>query len=140
VLDAWVDAKSAPNNQRLDLLRNNRIGDVLPSGLFDTTDAQAILAAYRRFRDELDDNEPPRETAADVGQAISADRPQTPVFTDTDGCLDLNSLANADRVSTAPLNQDPHADARRLAIVPPPATPNTVRPPAAPRRRWWFGA
>ena len=52
LLEAWNNAANAWEKYLLDFGQNPRIGTVLPADLFDTPDAQAILAAYRRFREE----------------------------------------------------------------------------------------
>ena len=50
LLDAWIEAPSADRLQCLDLAENDDLSSVLPAEVLHTTDAQAILAAYRRFR------------------------------------------------------------------------------------------
>lgn len=50
LLDAWADAAQPVSLKRLDLRGNRDLGAVLPPEILDTDDAQAILAAYRRFR------------------------------------------------------------------------------------------
>ena len=50
LLEAWVDRPTAKNLTTLDLRNNGDLRSVLPAEALNTTDAQAILAAYRRFR------------------------------------------------------------------------------------------
>ncbi len=52
LLEAWVDSSTAKRLERLDLRGNGDLSAVLPPEALNTTDAQAILAAYRRFRGE----------------------------------------------------------------------------------------
>lgn len=80
LLDTWADSNSASSKRRLGLSENDPIGDALPSELFGTTDAQEILAAYRRFRDGLDTDED-----AILPGEISADQPRALRFGDDEG-------------------------------------------------------
>ena len=50
ILEAWATAPYAQRLQYLDLGENGDLGDLLPPEVLATTDAQAILAAYRRYR------------------------------------------------------------------------------------------
>ncbi len=50
LLDAWADAPAADRLQYLDLRVNGDLGSALPGEVLEATDAQAILAAWRRFR------------------------------------------------------------------------------------------
>ena len=50
LLDAWADAAPPASLRSLDLRENGDLGSVLPPEVLDTDDAQAVLAAYRRFR------------------------------------------------------------------------------------------
>ncbi len=50
LLDAWVDSPHADRLEMLDLTFNGDLSSVLPPESLETEDAQAILAAYRRFR------------------------------------------------------------------------------------------
>ena len=50
LLEAWIDRPTAKNLSHLDLRVNGDLSSILPREALDTTDAQAILAAYRRYR------------------------------------------------------------------------------------------
>ena len=50
LLEAWVDRPTAQNLTNLVLRNNGDLSSVLPAEALNTSDAQAILAAYRRFR------------------------------------------------------------------------------------------
>ncbi|MCP5119073.1 MAG: GTP-binding protein, partial [bacterium] len=50
LLGAWSNRPTAGNLSFLDLRQNGDLSSLLPAEALDTTDAQAILAAYRRFR------------------------------------------------------------------------------------------
>ena len=50
LLETWSDRPSAGNLSYLDLRVNGDLSSLLPGEALDTTDAQAILAAYRRYR------------------------------------------------------------------------------------------
>ena len=50
LLESWVDRPSAENLTHLDLQENGDLSSILPGEALDTTDAQSILAAYRRYR------------------------------------------------------------------------------------------
>ncbi|NBC32680.1 MAG: GTP-binding protein, partial [Alphaproteobacteria bacterium] len=50
LLDAWADAEHPVSVTRLGLRENRDLSAILPPEVLDTDDAQAILAAYRRFR------------------------------------------------------------------------------------------
>ena len=50
VLEAWVHRPSAKNLMTLSLRDNGDLSSLLPAEALDTSDAQAILAAFRRFR------------------------------------------------------------------------------------------
>jgi internalin A len=50
LLEAWAGAPSADRLKRLDLRWNGDLSSVLPAEVLETNDAQAILAAYRRYR------------------------------------------------------------------------------------------
>ena len=50
LLEAWVDRPTAENLSYLDLRENGDLSSVMPNEALDTTDAQSILAAYRRYR------------------------------------------------------------------------------------------
>ncbi len=51
LLEAWVEAPTADRLQFLDLRDNGDLTALLPQEVIDSRDAQAILAAYRRYRD-----------------------------------------------------------------------------------------
>ena len=61
LLEAWSDRPSAGNLSYLDLRRNGDLSSLLPGEALDTTDAQAILAAYRRYRAEKETLQPLNE-------------------------------------------------------------------------------
>ena len=50
LLETWVDLANADHLEFLDLRENGDLSSVLPAEVLETTDAQAILAAYRKFR------------------------------------------------------------------------------------------
>ena len=50
LLEAWIDRPTAENLSYLDLRENGDLSSVMPGEALDTTDAQSILAAYRRYR------------------------------------------------------------------------------------------
>ncbi len=50
LLEAWVDRPTAKNLTTLSISDNGDLSSLLPSEALNTSDAQAILAAYRRFR------------------------------------------------------------------------------------------
>ena len=50
LLEAWIDRPTAENLSYLDLQENGDLSSLLPGEALDTTDAQSILAAYRRYR------------------------------------------------------------------------------------------
>ena len=50
LLEAWVDRPAAKNLTTLSLRNNGDLSSVLPDEALNTADAQAILAAYRRYR------------------------------------------------------------------------------------------
>ena len=50
LLEAWSDRPTAGNLIRLNLRGSGDLSSVLPAGALDATDAQSILAAYRRYR------------------------------------------------------------------------------------------
>ena len=50
LLDAWVESPTAKRLLFLDLRENGDLSSVLPAEALDTTNAQAILTAYRRYR------------------------------------------------------------------------------------------
>ncbi len=51
LMEAWVDAPTADRLKYLDLRANGDLTTLLPEEVINSTDAQAILAAYRRYRD-----------------------------------------------------------------------------------------
>jgi internalin A len=51
ILDAWLHEPMAGKREILDLTENGDLSSVLPPELMDTRDAQALLAAYRAYRD-----------------------------------------------------------------------------------------
>ncbi len=51
VLEGWAGGPAREFKSRLDLRENGDLSSVLPAEALDTTDAQAILAAYEAFRD-----------------------------------------------------------------------------------------
>ncbi|WLD11866.1 COR domain-containing protein [Planctellipticum variicoloris] len=53
LLSAWADSTSAVRQRILDIRRNGDLSAILPPEVLDQLDAQAILAAFRRFRSEL---------------------------------------------------------------------------------------
>jgi small GTP-binding protein len=59
ILEALADRADAHAVTRLDLRRNGDLTRVLPSEALQTRDAQAILAAYRRFRDASEQEKRP---------------------------------------------------------------------------------
>jgi GTPase SAR1 family protein len=50
LLETWVNSPVAWQLQTLNLRNNRDLRDLVPSEILETTDAQAILAAYRRYR------------------------------------------------------------------------------------------
>ena len=61
LLETWSDRPSAGNLSYLDLRVNGDLSSLLPGEALDTTDAQAILAAYRRYRAEKETLQPLNE-------------------------------------------------------------------------------
>ena len=61
LLEIWSDRSSAGNLYHLDLRGNGDLSSLLPGEALDTTDAQAILAAYRRYRAEKETLQPLNE-------------------------------------------------------------------------------
>ena len=55
LLEAWVDRPTAKNLTTLSLRENGDLSSLLPSEVLNTSDAQAILAAYRRFRKDAEE-------------------------------------------------------------------------------------
>jgi internalin A len=51
ILDAWADPARADQRRVLDLRENGNIGGLLPAEVLEQTDAQALIAAWRRFRE-----------------------------------------------------------------------------------------
>jgi internalin A len=51
VLNAWTDAATTDRRKMLDLRRNSDLGGLLPAEVLEQTDAQALIAAWRRFRE-----------------------------------------------------------------------------------------
>jgi len=50
ILDKWSHGPSSARLTQLDLRDNRDLGELLPPEVLETSDAQAILAAYRRYR------------------------------------------------------------------------------------------
>jgi internalin A len=51
ILDAWADPSTAGRRRHLDLRDNGDLGGLLPEEVLGQTDAQALIAAWRRFRE-----------------------------------------------------------------------------------------
>lgn len=51
VLGAWADPATAGRRKILDLRGNDDLGGLLPAEVLEQTDAQALIAAWRRFRE-----------------------------------------------------------------------------------------
>jgi hypothetical protein len=51
ILNAWADSATADRRQWLDLSKNGDLGRLLPAEVLEQTDAQALIAAWRRFRE-----------------------------------------------------------------------------------------
>ena len=64
LLAAWTESPTARRLTFLDLRENRDLSSVLPAETLDTTDAQAILAAYRRYRSAAE-----RETLRPLNEA-----------------------------------------------------------------------
>ena len=63
ILDSWITGPAGARRAILDLRNNGNLSSVLPAEALNTSDAQAILAAFRRFRqgDEEDTLQPLNE-------------------------------------------------------------------------------